>query len=113
MLDSVTVAIIGTIFTFVTALVGSLISWRRGRSDDMAQFRADLFKMNESLRLELGSLRDRIRTLETEVHQKTLTILDLETHMAKIRRVILDKFGHDVDDLMDVDREDDHEPGKR
>lgn len=107
--DSVTVVFIGTILTFITALFASLHNWRRGRADDMAQFRADLFKMNESLRTELGSLRDRVRSLETEVHQKTLTILNLETHIVKIRRVILDKIGHDLDDLLE---EEDNESPK-
>jgi len=103
MLDNVTVAIIGALLTFITALITSMVSWRRGRSDDMAQFRADLFKMNESLKDELSELKDRVRSLETEIHEKTLTILNLETHIAKIRRVILNKIGHDLDDLLEED----------
>ncbi len=93
----------GAVLAFIAALFGSLTSWWRSSKDDGAQLRADLLKMNESLRAEIGSLRERIIHMEQELHAKTRQMLDHEVHLARIKRVMLTRHGIDIDAMFEDD----------
>jgi uncharacterized protein YlxW (UPF0749 family) len=104
--NSTWIAIISSLGVFAAAGVAALVQWRGSANDDMSKFRADLFKMNDSLRNEITDLRSRVGALEHDIHDKTREILDLTHRIAKIRIAVLSKFSVDIDDLME-DRDDD------
>lgn len=99
-ISQTTVALLGTIFTFIAVAVGSFISYKKAQTDDTAQFRADLLKLNEALKHEMQALRVRLTALEKEVHSKSRAILKLETRIEIINRVVFKEFGAEIDELL-------------
>lgn len=89
----------GAILAFVASIIGNVVQWRRNSKDEVAQFRADLLEMNEDLRKEMSDLRKRLDGVQDELHRKTVQLLNHEVHLARIKRVVLDKHGIDLDTL--------------
>jgi uncharacterized protein YoxC len=82
--------------TFLSTVLGTLWHLRRGNSDDMTKFRADLFLMIESLRDETEALRARVSGLEKQVDDKTKEIDRLELTIARINLYLLKEHGIDL-----------------
>ncbi len=108
-MDSTLVAVVTASATFISALVAAIVAWNRAVSEDKAQFRADLFKLNESFKGEISTLRNRLVVLEEDVTEKSRVILALESRIERMKIVIQKHYSVDIDELMDkVERDDIH-----
>lgn len=85
--------------TFLSTVLGTWWHWKRGSSDDMAKFRADLFQMIDSLKEETQSLRARVSDLEKQVDDKSAEIDRLELTLARINLYLLKEHGIDLEKI--------------
>ena len=101
MFDTSTIAIISTVFTFVATLAGTFIAWNKANYDDKAQFRSDLFKMNEKLQVQLTALQQRVDELDTDREMCARSLGELETRLERIRAALFSVLGLDLDNVLE------------
>jgi hypothetical protein len=97
--QSPTVSLLILAIALSSAVFGGVVKIIQLAMESRTNTRAELMQMNNLLRDELKTLGARIEALERENETKNLTIHALEFRMARVRRVVFDRFAFDIDEV--------------